>query len=137
MKKIFLNRTLLSALALGASLCASQAQTTFFSDNFSNGSTTNKISIAGGTPSASSTRYDFGSGKTASPVLAANELSCKLSSATTSGYWEAQALFATNPITLITPGDYLNLTIVFTNSQNALLTGTASPLWIGLYNSGS
>lgn len=137
MKKILLNRPLFTALALGVSLGASQAQTTFFNDTFSNGSTTNQISIPSGTPTPTSTSYDFASSKTASPVLTPNELSCKISSATTSGYWEAQALFATNQITLITPGDYLNLTIVFTNSQNTLLAGTASPIWIGLFNSGS
>ena len=119
--------------------------TVFFTDDFSNGSTTNQLSIPGGTPTASSTSYDFGSSKnsTTSPILP-HFLSGRLAAPTTSGYWEAQALFTTNPVALVSPGDYVNLDIVFTNGVNTngtptLLVGTAtkSSIWIGLYSSGA
>jgi autotransporter-associated beta strand protein len=128
------------AFLLAAAPLAAQAQTTFFSDNFTHGSTTNGLSIPGGTPTASSTSYDFASSKncTAS-TIGANLLHCVLNSATTSGYWEAQALFAmpSNAVSLNAPGDYIELAIVFTNSLGTLANGVSSELWVGLYNSGA
>ena len=124
-------------MALFLTTAVGWAQTTFFSDNFANGSTTNKVSTPGGTATASSTSYDFASSKTSVTTIAPNLLSCRISSATTSGYWEAQALFTANPVGLNAAGDYIDLAIVFTNSQGTLLTGANSPLWIGLLNSAS
>lgn len=114
--------------------------TIFFSDNFANGSTTNKVSVPGGTPVASSTSYDFASSKnTTTSTIGPNLLSCRLASGTTSGYWEVQALFTTNAVSLNSPGDYIELDIVFTNSIGVLFTNgaPASAMWIGLYNSGA
>jgi autotransporter-associated beta strand protein len=125
------------SMALFLTTAVAWSQTTFFSDNFSNGSTTNKISTPGGTPTASSTSYDFASSKLVLPQLAANFLLCRLSTNTSSGYWEAQALFSTNAIGLNAAGDYLDVAITFTNSQNTLFTGSGSPVWIGLFNSES
>ncbi len=116
-----------------------QAQTTFFSDNFSNGSTTNGLSVVGGTRIASSTSYDFASTKTVVVNMVPNFLHINLSATTSSGFLEGAALFSTNQISLNTAGDYIEIAIVFTNSANTLFTGTAtgSALWLGLFNSGS
>lgn len=125
------------SMALFLTTAVGWAQTTFFSDNFSHGSTTNQVSIPGGTATASSTSYDAASSKTSVTPMSPNLFSCRLSAVTGSGYWEEQALFATNGIGLNSAGDYIDLAIVFTNSQNSLFPGSASPLWIGLFNSGS
>jgi len=110
----------------------------FFTDDFTHGSTLNGNSIPGGQPSASSTSYDIASTKNATAcAIAPNDLTMKLNAATTSGFVEAQALFATNPIALSTPGDYIDISVVFTNTGGSLLAGgTGSLLWIGLFNSG-
>ncbi|HTV41911.1 MAG TPA: hypothetical protein VMF08_15115 [Candidatus Sulfotelmatobacter sp.] len=137
MKNTLSNQCIALVLALGVSSYACRAQDTFFTDTF-NGSTLDGLSIPGGTPTASFTSYDLGSGKNATTsTIGPGLLSCKLASATSSGYWEAQALFTTNAVQLVMPGDYVDLAIVFTNSQNTLLNGNVSPIWIGLYNSGA
>jgi len=148
MKKI-LSLPISFAFLLAAAPLASAAQTTYFSDNFSNGSTTNGTSIRGGSPTASYTSYDIASTKntfagTNGVTIAPNNLHLALAAATTSGFWEAQALFVTNSgvgdtnaIVLSQPGDYIDLTVVFTNTLGTLLAGgSKSALWIGLYNSG-
>jgi fibronectin-binding autotransporter adhesin len=135
--KVFLNcRMLLACFLVWVPLGA--LADTFFTDNFSSGSTTNGLSIPGGPPTASYTSYDFASSKdSTATTIGPGLLSCKLTGSTSSGYWEAQALFTTTPITLVSAGDYVDLTIVFTNSAGTLMTGSSSPLWIGLYNSGA
>jgi autotransporter-associated beta strand protein len=129
------------SLLLGAAPLAATAQTTFFTDNFSNGSTTNQLSVPGGTPTASSTSYDLATSKnTTTCTIGPGLLRCRLSSATSSGYWEAQALFTTNAVGLGVAGDYIDIAIVFTNSQGTLLAAPGTikdEIWIGLYNSGA
>ncbi|HEV2434527.1 MAG TPA: autotransporter-associated beta strand repeat-containing protein [Verrucomicrobiae bacterium] len=137
MKKLSYFRMSLALLLVGAPLGA--LADTFFTDDFSNGSTLDGVSAPGGATNASFTSYDLASSKNATvSTIGPNLLSGKLSSATTSGYWEAQALFTTNPVVMVAPGDYIDMTIVFTNSAGALLTGsTKSAIWVGLYNSGA
>jgi hypothetical protein len=134
-------RFLFALLGAVAPLWMCQAQTTFFSDNFSNGSTTNGISTPGGTPTASSTSYDFASTKNTSGncTIVPKLLHMTLSAATTSGLVEAQALFATNPVSLNVIGDYIDIAVVLTNTSNTIFNGTGngSALWLGLFNSGS
>ena len=129
-------------MALFLTTAVGWAQTTFFTDNFSNGSTTNLASVRGGTPAASFTSYDIGASKTTIgyTTVSPNDLRLTLNAATGSGYVEAQAMFATNgsPVVLTSPGnDYIEVDIVFTNTGGSLLFGGAkSALWVGLYNSG-
>jgi hypothetical protein len=139
MKKIHTFRVLFALLGVIVPLGLCRAQTTFFTDNF-NGSTTNQISIAGGTPTASSTSYDLASTKTVGATIGPNLLHLTLSSgATSSGFLEAQALFAAKPVNLNVVGDYIEIDVVFTNSAGSLFSATAtgSSLDLGLYNSGS
>lgn len=128
----------LAALALTSGLpLAAAAQTTVFSDNFSNGSTFNGTSTPGGTPTASSTSYDFDSTKTGSESISSGNLTFGLSSATTSGLIEGEALFTSTPVTLQTVGDYIDLTYTFTDNNGTLLAGgTSSSIVNGLFNSG-
>ena len=129
-------RLLLAFLLLGGTLGATAA--TIFTDNFSNGSTLDGESVPGGSTNASFTSYDLASSKNATATtIAPGLLSAKLTGATSSGYWEVQALFATNPVVLVKPGDYVKLTMVFTNSAGTLWNGGSSPVWVGLYNSGA
>lgn len=110
-----------------------------FTDNFSNGSTTNQLSIPGGTTNASSTSYDIASVKNglADSFIQANDLRLALSTTTSSGFLEAQALFTTNAFELNAAGDYIDIAIVFTNTTGTVLVPTvSSALWLGLYNSG-
>lgn len=138
MRNKFSYRFLLVLLAVIAPLFASQAQTTFFSDNF-NSSTTNQISTPGGTPAASSTSYDVASTKGTSVTLVPHDLHLALTAATSSGFLEVQALFATNAISLNSSNDYIDIAVVFTNSAGTIFNNvnTGSALWLGLFNSGS
>ena len=125
----------LAAATLATTLVC-QSQTVIFNDTFENGSTLNGTSTPGGTPSASSTSYDVASTKTGSCTIGANLLREKLSSATTAGYVELQAIFTGTPVQLVSVGDSINLTLSFTNSAGTLLAGGAgSVIDVGLFNS--
>src|ERR1700677_1503646 len=122
----------LLTLGLAASHAAF-AQGTFFSDDFADGSTINNVS----SPTADSTSYDFASSKTGVESISGSGLTFGLSSATTSGFVEAQALFTTTPLTLGTTGDYVDLTYTFTDTTGNLIAGGPnSAIFTGLYQSG-
>ncbi len=131
----------LTVLILAITQLGAFAQTTFFTDSFAS-STTNGASVRSGTPTASVTSYDIAGTKNTIPgvTIAPNDLRLTLATSTTSGFMEAQAIFATNghPVTLSTLGDYVNVVVVFTNTTGTLLAGgTQSYLWLGLFNSGN
>ena len=122
------------AIALFAALAPFVSQATvFFSDTFANGSTLNSATPAN--PTSTNTAYEMVSSKSWNPTpsITTNDLKFGIA-ATTSGYIQAQALFATNVVALVQPGDYIQLTVVFTNTSG-LLTA-AGQLGFGLYNSG-
>jgi len=111
----------------------------FFTDDFTSGSTINGLSIPGGTPNASFTSYDIASTKNATAsAITSGDFVLELNAATISGFVEAQALFTTNPVILIVPGDYIDMSVVFTNGPagNNVLNTPASLVWAGLFNSG-
>jgi uncharacterized repeat protein (TIGR01451 family) len=134
------SRPLRIAITLFAALAPFVSQATvFFSDTFTNGSTINSATPAN--PTLTNTAYQVISAKTYSPTPTISSTSSDLRfgiASTSSGAFEIQALFATNPIALVLPGDYIRLTIVFTNTTGLLaLPGPgSSQLGIGLYNSG-
>ncbi len=121
------------ALFVAAAPLVSKAAT-FFTDNFTNGSTLNSASPAN--PTTTNTAYELVASKSWSPApsLSANDLKFGIA-ATGTGYIEAQALFTTNAVALTQPGDFIQLTVVFTNTSG-LLTAAAGQLGVGLYNSG-
>jgi hypothetical protein len=134
MKKI----TLFGIVAMLAAPLAGIGQTVIFNDTFGS-STLNGTSTPGGTPSASSTSYDVASTKAATtgPAISSDRLKLSLNGATTGGYVELQAIFASTPIQLANVGDSINMTITFTNSAGTLLAGGAkSQIDVGLFNSG-
>ena len=94
--------------------------------------------IPGGTPTASFTSYEIGSGKNASFSTNFPGHLQVITSATSSGNTEAQALFTRFPVTLATNGDYIELDVTFVDQTNVLngLGGNGTGPYIGLYNSG-
>ena len=125
--------TLAGALLAGLLPMVVSAQTTFFSDNFTGASTVNSATPAN--PTATSTAYEEISTKAWTPTAPVIGGHLKFGFAsTTSGHGQIQALFATTPVALFQNGDYVQLTIVFTNTAGCL---TGAGQWgIGLYSSG-
>ncbi|MGC3959086.1 MAG: hypothetical protein QM813_14425 [Verrucomicrobiota bacterium] len=107
--------------------------TVFFSDTFGSGSTLNSATPAA--PTASSASYQLVSSKSwvPTPTIASGNLKFGIA-ATSAGHIEAQALFASSPVSLVQVGDYVRLTVVFTNTAG-MLTAANTFLGIGLYNS--
>ena len=117
---------------LAAAFQTSQAATTFFTEDFAHGSTLNAAPVD---PTGTSTSYEMASSKSWSPAPSLTGADLKFGIASTSsGSVEVQALFANSPVALVVEGDYVEMTITFTNS-GGLLTG-AGALGFGLYSSG-
>lgn len=106
---------------------------TIFSDNFSAGSTLDSVSPAA--PTATATAYQLVSSKkrTPQPAIGADNLKFGIA-ATSSGSIEVQARFAATPVALEHVHDYLELTVVFTNTTG--LFAQPGMVGFGLYNSG-
>lgn len=133
MKHIFLAAVVSTLVAPLISI----GQNTVFNDTFNNGSTLDSATPSA--PTANSTDYDIASTKgdiTASSINP-GDLTLKLNSGTTSGYWQIEALFAGTPVTLATVGDYIDLTYTFTDTGGTILANSSSSyIFTGLYNSG-
>jgi len=138
MKRIFKFKASFALLLAAAPLAATAD--TFFSDNFANGSTINSVTPV--SPTANSASYETVSSQPwcpGTPTIAANDLQFGLTNANGGNICEIQAIFATSPITLVEPGDYIQLTIVFTNSSGiycSTAAGALTGVGFGLYNSG-
>jgi hypothetical protein len=126
------------AFALTAPL-AVMASTTVFNDTFTTGNDTAQ-SATPQDPTANSTAFEYfqQGGAPATPVITVGSPgNLKLAGRTTSSsISEVQALFTTTPVKLATVGDFIELTVVFTDTQNIFPAGSASTLNIGLFNSG-
>jgi len=106
--------------------------TVFFNDDFSAGSTLNSLTPAA--PTANSTAYQVISGKSWTVTnITSGHLTFGIAP-TTSGTCEVQALFTNTPIALSQAGDFLRMTVVFTDTIG-VLTGNGT-LGFGMYNSG-
>ena len=103
-----------------------------FSDTFGS-SSLNPASYP--TPTATSAGYTVASTKAATSALSAGDLRLAMG-ATTSGFVETQARFASTPVALTATGDFIQLTATFTDTSNILAGGTASAIYAGLYNTG-
>lgn len=126
------NPLVLSVIVLTVAALQTSRAATFFTEDFAHGSTLNQAPV---NPTPTSTSYEVISSKSWSPApsLASGDLKFGIAS-TTSGSIEVQALFANSPVALVVEGDYVDVTITFTNTAG-LLTG-AGALGFGLYNSG-
>ncbi len=106
--------------------------TVFFSDTFGNGSTIGSATPALPTPNSAS--YQESSSKAwvpNPPTIASGDLKFGMGSSTSGGA-ELQALFTTNPVSLVAVGDFARLTMTFTNTTG-LMTASCL-LGFGLYN---
>ena len=136
MKKILDPRVSL-AIFLAAAPLGAMAQT-FFSDNFSNGSTVDQTPTS---PTAISTSYQTEQGLAlGSNTISANDLS--MTTPLTGGIVnEFLALWTNSPAPLSAVGDYIDIRVVFTNTLNILSSATSNEsanatINIGLFNSG-
>jgi hypothetical protein len=120
------------AILFGMTL-ASQADTVF-TDTFSS-STLNPATMSAPTPTSTSYAILADKNALANSSIAANDFKVAMNS-TSTGRVEAQARFATSPLTLATTGDYVELSLTFNNTLNLLTLGSSSYLGIGLFNSG-
>jgi fibronectin-binding autotransporter adhesin len=105
--------------------------TVFFSDTFGSGSTI--VSATPTAPTATSASYQVSSSKgwvPNPPTLTSGDLKFGIAT-TSSGGAELEALFTSAPVSLTAPGDFIRLTVTFTNT--GLLT-TNCLLGFGLYN---
>lgn len=122
---------------LAAPLAATAQINTVFSDNFS-GSTLNPTATSPGTLTSTRTAYEIASSKAATASTIAAGVMSYGNFSTSSGYCEGQALFTASPVTLNTPGQYLELYYTFTDTVT-LFNGNANDneqVSLGLYNSG-
>ncbi len=132
---------LIGIISILALPLASLAQiTTEFQDNFTTGSlsTLNPTATSPGTLTASRTAYEIGSSKSATSTTIASGVMTFGNFSTTSGYCEGQALFAPSPVAITSPGQYIEIYYVFTDTST-LFNGNAGvneQINIGLYNSG-
>jgi hypothetical protein len=123
---------LLLAAVVGVAFTTPAA--TVFSDDFTS-STLNPATMSAPTPT--STSYAILADKNAlqNSSITANDFKVAMNS-TSTGRVQAQARFATSPLTLATTGDYVELRLTFINTANLLMAGSSSYLGIGLFNSG-
>lgn len=118
--------------SLLTTVLAASGQVTAFDDDFTGGSTVNSATPVA--PTVTSTSYEIIASKTYAPNPPTIASGLQFGIATTGGGGgEAQALFSATPVTLSTAGDYIRLTITFTNI-NGLLTQRGQ-FGIGLFNS--
>ena len=122
----------LCVIAFAALAVAESNAATILSDNFA-ASTLNSLSPAA--PTVTSAAYHLFSSKSYSPApaIAGNDLKFGIGS-TTSGHIEVQSLFSTTPIALTNIGEYIELSVTFTNTVGLFTTNCH--VGFGLYNSG-
>ncbi len=114
--------------------------TTVFQDTFPSGalSTLNPTATSPGTLTSARTAYEIASSKSATSTTIASGVMTFGNFSTSSGYCEGQALFTASPITLNSPGEYLEFYYTFTDTTT-LFSGNANDneqVSLGLYNSG-
>jgi autotransporter-associated beta strand protein len=105
---------------------------TFFADTFGTSTLTNATP---GTPTTTKTDYELISTKAWSPApsIAPGHLIFGIAPST-AGTIEVQGLFASPAVALVSAGDYIQLSVTFTDTQGLLIQ--TSPLGFGMYNAG-
>lgn len=134
MKKL----TLLIAAALLP--LAGWSQATLFQDTFtgSSKSTLNPTPASPGILNGTNTAYELAASKSITGSTISSGALNITGFSTSSGYGEAQALFTNAPVALTSPGQYIEVYYVFTDTTT-LFNGNANDneqVSIGLYNSG-
>ena len=132
-----------SLLAVSTAICALalssgpvSAQVTVFDDTFNNASTINQAPVA---PSANSASYEYvasQTGGTTTNFINPGDMTIEFNN-TSSMFGEIMAQFTSSPLTLVNPGDSIDLTVTFVDTLGILRSGDAgSQLQVGLFNSG-
>jgi len=124
---------------LGSQLAVLAQSTTVFQDAFQSGnlSTLNPTATSPGALTSSRTAYEIASSKSATATTISSGAMTFGNFSTSSGYCEGQALFTSSPVTLNTPGQYIEFYYTFTDTTT-LFNGNANDneqVSIGLYNS--
>ena len=129
-----MKRLFLVALSLVAPLTVMAG--TVFSDTFGTGSTINGTPTAPTSTTASYQNWSQGANPSGY-TIASGDLHFAARN-TASVFAELQAQFTSTPISLLTIGDSVDLTIVFTDTANILNSAdnTSAQITVGLYNSG-
>ena len=131
--------TLTATIALLAFAGPAAGQSTLFEDNFNTGNDSlTASSVPGGIAPNSYTSYEIVSSRPDNiyPAVGSGSLALGLNGGTLSGFWEAQAVFSSTPITLESVDDYINLTYTFTDTASLLSGSTTSAIAAGLYDDG-
>ena len=104
----------------------------FFADTFGTSTLTNATP---GTPTTTKTDYELISTKAWNPPpsIASGHLIFGLTN-TTAGTIEVQGLFASPAVALVSAGDYIQLSVTFSDTQGLLIQTT--PFGFGMYNAG-
>jgi len=133
-----MKRLSLFALALATPVVV-MAQTTVFDDTFSGATPASTVNVAPTAPTATSTSYQTAlGGPGGSGSIATGDFTFSSSSSATI-LTEIQALFANTPITLITLGDYIDISVTFRDTAGSILSSSGNQssesLILGLFNS--
>lgn len=120
----------IALVALIVAPAALHAQTTVFSTNFSTGERV----TTGGTYDAGD--WTLASTKNTTGIAYGTGAFTFGMAATTSGLVQAQNRFTASPSTISNVGEWIELTVKFTNNNNLLAGGTSSLINIGLFDSG-
>ncbi len=114
------------------------AQQTVFSDTFGSSTLNQTNAFPGGTPTASSTSYTVASPKNVTTTSVAAGHLLLITPSTSSANTEIQAMFTKFPVSLVSVGDYIEMTYTFTDRTNQMnnVGGNGSGFHMGLYNSG-
>src|SRR3954471_2448129 len=100
-------------LAVAGLAASSASAAVVFSDSF----TTSNVNTAAGTPTATSTTYEIAATKNApAATVSGGHFKFGLPS-TSSAFVEAEARFASTPVTLNSVGDFVDLNIGFTDTS--------------------
>ena len=132
-------------LVLATTLAVTAQQQTVFLDTFGS-SSLEQTNIVGGIPSGtasavtpfSATSYTIASAKSALGTTIGSGHLALIQGATSSGNLDCQAIFTKYPISLVSTGDYVELTYTFTDTHYILQSTNSATgaLFLGLYNSG-
>src|ERR1035437_9147382 len=110
-----------SLLAVSTAICALvlasrpvSAQVTVFDDTFNNASTVDQVA---GTPTANSASYEVAGNQTLSvaPAITPGDFNITQNN-TSSAFTEFMAQFSSSPLTLVNPGDSIDLTVTFVDT---------------------
>lgn len=128
----------LALLAFALLALTAGAQTVVFNDTFGAGSVINSNPTSPAAPLIDRTAYQQISAKSFNPnppTIAAGHLRYGIVG-TSSGFSSIEALFTQFPVTLVNVGEYIEMTVVFTNQAGIFTANPNGTLLFALHNGG-